>query len=86
VVIIRECEKERLADVFIKSFTGGEGEKESIIVSVVVNIQETKIAISTYKRKRREIIGKIKKADGIVYIKDDGGSLTNGNFSPPSQI
>jgi hypothetical protein len=84
VVIIRECEQGRLADLFIKSFTTGEGKKESIIVSVVVNIQESKIAISTYKRKHREIISKIKKADGIIYIKDNGGSLTNGNFSPPS--
>jgi hypothetical protein len=84
VVIIREREGERLADVFIKSFTDGEGKKESIIVSVVVNIQEARIAISTYKRKRREIIRKIKKADGIVYIKDNGGSLTNGDSSPPN--
>jgi hypothetical protein len=48
VVVIREREKERLAEVFIKSFSGGEGKKESIIVSVVVNIKEAKIAISTY--------------------------------------
>jgi hypothetical protein len=31
-----------------------------------------------FSRKRREIAGKIKKADGIVYMKDNGGSLTNG--------
>ena len=86
VVIIREREEGRMAEVFIKSFTVGEGKEESIIVSVVVNIQEAKIAISTYKRKRREVIKKIKKADGIVYIKDNGGSLTNGDFSPPSKI
>jgi hypothetical protein len=86
VVIIREREEDRMAEVFIKSFTMGEGKEEGIIVSVVVNIQEAKIVISTYKRKRREVIKKIKKADGIVYIKDNGGSLTNGNFSPPSQI
>ena len=78
VVIVREREGTRLADVFIKSFTAGEGMKENLIVSVVVDIKGTKIAISTYKRKRREVIGKIKKADGIVYIKDNGGSLTNG--------
>jgi hypothetical protein len=47
VVIIREREKERLADIFIKSFIVGEGKKESITVSVVVNIQESKVAIST---------------------------------------
>jgi len=78
VAIIKEREEARLADVFIKSFTAGEGKKENLIVSVVVDIKGAKIAISTYKRKRREVIGKIKKADGIVYIKDNGGSLTNG--------
>jgi hypothetical protein len=78
VVIIREREEGRLADVFIKSFTAVEGMKENLIVSVVVDINGAKVAISTYKRKRREVIGKIKKADGIIYIKDDGGSLTNG--------
>ncbi|MDR2923420.1 MAG: hypothetical protein LBU85_08790 [Treponema sp.] len=78
VVVIREREEARLADVFIKSFTAGEGMKENLIVSVVVDINGAKIAISTYKRKRREVIGKIKKADGIVYIKDNGGSPTNG--------
>jgi hypothetical protein len=78
VVIIRELEGTRLADVFIKSFTAGEGMKENLIVSVVVDIKGAKIAISTYKRKHREVIRKIKKADGIVYIKDNGGSLTNG--------
>jgi hypothetical protein len=78
VVIIREREEARIADVFIKSFTVGEGKKENLIVAVVVDIKGVKVAISTYKRKRREVIGKIKKADGIIYIKDDGGSLTNG--------
>ena len=78
VVIIREREEGRLADVFIKSFTTEEEDQNSLIVAVVVDIKGAKIAISTYKRKRREVIGKIKKADGIVYIKDNGGSLTNG--------
>jgi len=83
VVIIRESEEERKADVFIKSFLAEENKKESLIVAVVVNIQGIKIVISTYKRKRREVVSKIKKADGIVYIKDNGGSLTNGDSSPP---
>jgi len=78
VIIIREREKGRLADVFIKSFATEEDKRESLIVSVVVNIQNDKVAISTYKRKRREVIEKIKKADGIVYIKDNSGSPTNG--------
>jgi len=88
VVIINEIEEDRKANVFIKSFTVEEDKKESLkdvslIVAVVVNIQETKIVISTYKRKRREVVNKIKKADGIVYIKDNRGSLTNGEISPP---
>ena len=78
VIIIREREEARIADVFIKSFTVGEEKGESLIVSVVVDIKGARVAISTYKRKRREVIGKIKKADGIVYIKDNGGSPTNG--------
>jgi hypothetical protein len=44
----------------------------------VVNIEGDRVAISTYKRKRREVAGKIKKADGIVYVKDNSGSPTNG--------
>jgi len=52
VVIIRECEEERQADVFIKSFTVDEEKNESLIVAVVVNMQGTKVVISTYKRKR----------------------------------
>ena len=84
VVIIREREEDRLADVFIKSFIAGENKKESLIVSVVVDIKGDKIAISTYKRKRREVSGKIKKADGIVFIKENGGSLTNGELPPPN--
>ena len=83
VVIIRESEEERKADVFIKSFTVDEEKNESLIVAVVVNIQGTKVVISTYKRKRREVVNKIKKADGIVYIKDNGGSLTNEDLSSP---
>jgi hypothetical protein len=86
VTIIRESEKSRIADVFIKSFKVAGSRDENLILSVVVTIQETKIAISTYQRKRREVIKKIKKADGIVYIKDNGGSPTNGDFSPPIKI
>jgi hypothetical protein len=78
VVIIREREENRTADVFIKSFSTGRDKKAGLILSVVVSIEEAKVAISTYKRKHREVAGKIKKADGIVYLKDNGGSLTNG--------
>ena len=87
VVIIKESEGDRKADVFIKSFTAEEESKDtSLIVAVVVSIEETKVVISTYKRKRREVVNKIKKADGIVYIKDNGGSLTNEELSSPPKI
>jgi hypothetical protein len=42
------------------------------IMSVVVCIDNTQIAISTYKRKQREVINKIKKAERILYIKVEG--------------
>ena len=47
-------------------------------MSVVVTIEDAKVVISTYKRKRREVLSKIKKADVIVYEKDYGASQTNG--------
>jgi tRNA(Ile)-lysidine synthase TilS/MesJ len=78
IIIIAEHEDDRFANVFIKSFKK-EGERDfDTIMSVVVTIGEEKIAISTYKRKKREVLNKIKKADGIIYIKDDSGSQTNG--------
>jgi hypothetical protein len=48
-------------------------------MSVVVTIENTKVAISTYKRKRREVLSKIKKADVIAYEKDYEASRTNGD-------
>jgi hypothetical protein len=47
-------------------------------MSIVVDLDGQKIAISTYKRKRREVVNKIKLAAGIVYVKDNSGSPTNG--------
>ena len=47
-------------------------------MSVVVTIEDAKVVISTYKRKRREVLSKIKKAGVIAYEKDYGASQTNG--------
>jgi hypothetical protein len=78
VAIIRETQEGKEADVFIKSFCKeGEAGGFSTVMSIVVDIEGQRIAISTYKRKAREVIKKIKKADGIVYVKDGGGSRTN---------
>jgi hypothetical protein len=80
IVIIPEENDSRKAYIFMKSFINNE--KLSIIVSVVVSIGSDKIAISTYKRKRREIISKIKKAGVITYEKGNGASRTNGIYPP----
>ena len=76
IAIIQEEEEDRKAYVFIKSFKTDE--KTSIIVSVVVTIEGQKVAISTYKRKKREVISKIKKAGVMTYEKGHGTSRTNG--------
>jgi hypothetical protein len=81
-VIIREKNDAGDANVFIKSFTTEGLIKLRTIVSVVVSIENEQVAISTYKRKAREVIMKIKKADGIVYLKDDSGSPTNEGNDP----
>jgi len=79
VVIIQEEKDGRKAYLFIKSFKNTEdSRKPDFIMSVVVTIEEAKIAISTYKRKRREVLNKIKKAGVIAYEKDYGASRTNG--------
>jgi hypothetical protein len=77
VTIVREEKDGRKAYVFIKSFHAKEGEKTNLIVSVVVTIEGKKIAISTYKRKKREVLNKIKMAGVIAYEKDYGTSPTN---------
>ncbi|MDR2471642.1 MAG: hypothetical protein LBD09_05990 [Treponema sp.] len=86
IVIIQEEETGRKAYIFIKSFKNTvDPQKQDFIISVVVTIESAKIAISTYKRKWREVLSKIKRADVIAYEKDHGASRTNGN-NPPSQI
>jgi hypothetical protein len=77
IVIIQEEKERRRAYIFIKSFIMGE--KPGIIVSVVVTIENDMVAISTYKRKKREILSKIKMADVMTYEKGHGASLTNGD-------
>jgi hypothetical protein len=78
IVIIQEERDGRRAYVFIKSFKAANKQgKPDFIMSVVVTIENTKVAISTYKRKRREVLSKI-KAGVIVWEKDYGASRTNG--------
>jgi hypothetical protein len=78
VAVIREKRDNKTANVFIKSFSGDGAKKIDTVLAVVVDISGEHIAVSTYKRKYREVVSKIKKADGIVYTKDNSGSRTNG--------
>ena len=79
IVIIQEVKDGRKAYVFIKSFKNTEDSlKIGFIMSVVVTIEDAKVVISTYKRKKREVLSKIKKAGVIAYEKDYGASQTNG--------
>ena len=76
---IYEEKNDRKAYVFIKSFKNTEDTlKTDFIMSVVVSIEDAKVVISTYK-KRREVLSKIKKAGVIAYEKGYGTSRTNGN-------
>jgi len=81
IIIIKEEKENKKAYIFIKSFKTDN--KTSFIVSVVVDIDDIKVAISTYKRKKREVISKIKKAGVMTYEKDHGTNLTNG-LNPPT--
>ena len=79
ITIIQEEKDGRKAYVFIKSFKNTvDPQKPDFIISVVVTIEGAKVAISTYKRKRREVLNKIKRAGVIAYEKDYGASQTNG--------
>jgi hypothetical protein len=79
IAVIQEEKDGRKAYVFIKSFKNTEdSRKPDLIISVVVTIEGAKVAISTYKRKWREVMNKIKKAGVIAYEKDYGASQTNG--------
>jgi hypothetical protein len=79
IAIVQEEKDGRKAHIFIKSFKNtDDSQKPDFIMSVVVTIQDAKVAISTYKRKQREVFSKIKKAGVIAYEKDYGASRTNG--------
>ena len=71
VVVIAEAKEDKKAEVFIKSFRDEGGVGIDTVMSVVVKKEGHRVSISTYQRKQREVVSKIKKADGIVYIKDN---------------
>ena len=79
IIIVPEEKYGRKAYLFIKSFKNiQDTQKPDFIMSVVVTIDGTKIAISTYKRKRREVVNKIKMAGVIAYEKTMGPTERTG--------
>jgi len=77
VVVIAEAKNDKKAEVFIKSFKEHGRIDIDTVMSVVVIKEGQRVSISTYQRKQREVINKIKKADGIIYLKTTLLSLTN---------
>jgi hypothetical protein len=82
VIVISEAEDGRKAEVYIKSFRDEGKVGIDTVMSVVVKKDEQRIAISTYKRKQREVVSKIKKADGIVFIKDNAPQPDEQGVTP----
>jgi len=75
IAIINEGDKKAL--LFSKSFKNDLGKTRGVI-SVVVDMNGTKVAISTHRRKPSNIINKIKKVADLVYEKPDN-DRTAGN-------
>ena len=82
IIVIAESEGDRKAEVFIRSFRDEGKDNIDTVMSVVVRKDGHRIAISTYKRKQREVVNKIKRADGIVYIKDNAPQPDEQGTSP----
>jgi hypothetical protein len=77
VVIIEEKNNNREAKIYIKSFRKGDNQDVCTVLSVTIEKDGDRISISTYRRKKRKVILKIKKAGGIVYEKTTLPSQTD---------
>ena len=86
IVILNEKRDELFSRLYIKSFKEGE-KANNFVMSVVVDINNKPISISTSQRRIDQILAKIKMADSIPYLKgrDGGASPTHGTGSvePP---
>ena len=72
IVILSEIRDSKESRIYIKSFRKLGSTKIIIIISVVADIDGQAIAISTGKRKIKQIIQKIKLARSIIYEKVGG--------------
>ncbi|GHT70308.1 hypothetical protein FACS1894110_21620 [Spirochaetia bacterium] len=68
IVVIKEGDD----DIYIKSFISEDG--ISTFISVEKDKENGRFIVTNYKRRRKEVEKKIKKADSIVYLKDNRGS------------
>jgi hypothetical protein len=80
VAIIRESKGGMTSDVYIKSFLKDGGEGHSIILSVAKPIDGEMVVVTTYQRHTKEVYRKIKKADSVVYQKDNEPALPAGVY------
>jgi hypothetical protein len=64
--------KEGNADVYIKSFIEKDG--MATFLSVEKDQPDGRFVVTNYQRHKKEVINKIKRADSIVYVKDNRGN------------
>ena len=77
IVVINENDNGKKAQLYSKSFKNAE-EKLKGVISVVVDIDGTNVAISTHRRDPNNIINKIKKTADLLYEKQIGDVGTAG--------
>jgi hypothetical protein len=61
--------KEGTDTVYIKSFTNENG--ISTFLSVEKDKEDGRFVVTNYKRHKKEVLKKIKRADGVIYLKDN---------------
>jgi hypothetical protein len=82
VVILSEEKEGQSSLLYIKSFKVAGSDKIDRVMTVVVRIGKDMVAISTGKRKKKQIENKIKMAGSPLYLKgegDGGPTIGTGN-------
>jgi len=74
VVILQEERENEKARIYIKSIRELGADKITYVISVVVDIDGQAIAISTGKRKRKQVVQKIKSARSFLHEKQKAPS------------
>ena len=82
VVILEEVRDGAVSHIYIKSFFNKADNETTNVITVVVDIRGTPIAISTGERRKEQIEAKIKTAGNPLYIRGDG-SPTHGTGGTP---